>query len=81
MRLFINPQGVQLEGVYYGSQSAFQSAIAPLLSKIGNPSGSISNMGWIQALNNYAYGSLTTPIDYDYVSLHSRFRDNFWNFD
>lgn len=69
MRVFISPGGVQLEGVYYGSQSAFQSAISPLLSKIGNPGGSGSNMGWIQALNNYAYMSLTTPIDYDIVSI------------
>lgn len=68
MRVFISPGGVQLEGVYYGSQSAFQSAISPLLSKIGNPGGSSSNMGWIQALSNYAYMSMTTPIDYDIVS-------------
>lgn len=69
MRVFISPGGVQLEGVYYGTQSAFQAAISPLLSKIGNPSGSSSTMGWIQGLNNYAYMSLTTPIDYDVVSL------------
>lgn len=69
MRVFISPGGVQLEGVYYGSQSAFQAAISPILSKIGNPYGSSSTMGWIQALNNYAYMSLSTPIDYDVVSL------------
>ncbi|TVY84607.1 FAD-linked oxidoreductase azaL [Lachnellula suecica] len=68
MRMFITSGGLQLEGIYYGSQSAFQAAISPILSQVGNPYGSTSTMGWIQGLSNYAYMSLTTPIDYDIFS-------------
>ncbi|KAH8654525.1 hypothetical protein BGZ60DRAFT_418700 [Tricladium varicosporioides] len=65
LRIFINSQSVSLQGVYFGSQSAFQSAIAPLLSKVGNPSGNVQSMDYIGMLNNYAYMSLSTPLDYD----------------
>ncbi|KAF4635639.1 hypothetical protein G7Y89_g2458 [Cudoniella acicularis] len=86
-RIFISPGGVQLEGVYIGSQSAFQSAIQPLLNKVGNPSGQVSTKGYIDALSNYAYMSLTTPLDYDIFSkslmtvwLTDEALTNFWSY-
>ncbi len=70
MRMFINSYSFGLQGVYYGSQAAFRTAIAPLMAKApftgGNPQ--LSTKGWIDTLNNYAYGSLTTPLNYDTVS-------------
>ncbi|KAG9238729.1 hypothetical protein BJ875DRAFT_415626 [Amylocarpus encephaloides] len=65
MRVFINRGSVSLMGVFYGTQSAFQTAISPVLSKIGNPGGQVQQKGWIDALTGYAYMSLSTPLDYD----------------
>ncbi|KAK0115650.1 hypothetical protein ONS96_014096 [Cadophora gregata f. sp. sojae] len=67
MRMFVNAYSFGLQGVYYGSQDNFKKAIAPLLAKApftgGN--GQISTKGWIDTLSNYAYGSLSTGLDYD----------------
>ncbi|KAH9212692.1 glucooligosaccharide oxidase [Leptodontidium sp. 2 PMI_412] len=72
MRMFINAYSFGLQGVYYGSQDNFKKAIAPLLAKApftgGN--GQISTKGWIDTLNNYAYGSLSTDLNYD---IHETF--------
>jgi hypothetical protein len=57
-------------GVFYGTQSAFQTAISPVLSKIGNPSGSVQTKGWIDTLTGYAYMPLATSLDYD---IHETF--------
>ncbi|KUJ24620.1 FAD-binding domain-containing protein [Mollisia scopiformis] len=70
MRLFISPGSFNLEGIYYGSQSAFQSAVSPLLSQLGIGYGQVQTMGWIAGLSNFAYMSLSTPIDYD---IHETF--------
>lgn len=65
----INSYSITLIGVYYGNQTAFKAEMAPLLVKLGKASStSIQTQGWISGLSTYAYGSLTTPIDYDYVS-------------
>lgn len=67
MRLFISPGSFNLEGIYYGSQSAFNAAVQPLLSKLGIGYGQVQTMDWIAGLSNFAYMSLSTPIDYDVV--------------
>lgn len=67
MRLFVSPGSFNLEGVYYGSQSAFKSAVQPLLTQLGISYGQVQTMDWIAGLSNYAYMSLSTPIDYDVV--------------
>lgn len=71
MRLFIYPYSVTLEGVYYGAKTDFQAAIEPVLSRLGmaNATGAVSQKGYIETLENYAYASLTTPLDYDVVSV------------
>jgi FAD/FMN-containing dehydrogenase len=69
LRLFVTAGSLQLEGLYYGSQSAFQSAIAPFSQAIGGASWQTSTQGWIQSLNTYAYMSLTQPLNYDIVSF------------
>ena len=68
LRLFVTASTLQLEGLYYGSVSAFNSAIQPLSNAIGGLSWSTSTQGWIQSLNSYAYMSLTQPLNYDIVS-------------
>jgi FAD/FMN-containing dehydrogenase len=68
LRLFVTQSSLQLEGLYWGSQSAFQSAIAPFSQAIGGASWQTSTQGWLQALNNYAYMSLSQPLNYDIVS-------------
>lgn len=70
LRLFVSPGSFNLEGVFYGSQSAFNSAIQPLLSQLGLSYGQVSTQGWIQGLSNYAYMPLSTSIDYD---IHETF--------
>ncbi|CAG8954273.1 hypothetical protein HYFRA_00005893 [Hymenoscyphus fraxineus] len=65
LRIMINPYSVSLMGVYYGTQAAFQSAIQPFLTKIGVSGGQVSQKGWIDTLTTYAYGSLSTPLNYD----------------
>lgn len=77
LRLLINAYSQGLQGVYYGNQTAFKTAIAPLLAKLPAVTGQITTKGWIDTLSNYAYGSLTTPIDYDVVSLPSVLRIGF----
>ena len=70
MRMLVNAYSFGLQGVYYGSQENFKKAIAPLLAKapFTGGTGRISTMGWIDTLTNYAYASLSTPLDYDVVS-------------
>ena len=69
MRLYLNSYVFSLSGVYYGNQTAFLSEITPLLAKLGSPfSTSVQTMGWLDGLTAYAYGILTTPLDYDMVS-------------
>ncbi|PVH77335.1 Glucooligosaccharide oxidase [Cadophora sp. DSE1049] len=70
MRMFVNSYSFGLQGVYYGTQDNFKKAIAPLLAKapFTGGTGQISTMGWIDTLNNYAYASLSTPLDYDVFS-------------
>ncbi|KAK6524479.1 hypothetical protein TWF281_011387 [Arthrobotrys megalospora] len=66
MRFWVGVFNTQILGVYYGSRTDFDAAIAPLLSKLGTPSSSsISVMNWIDSLNNYAYATMSPPIDYD----------------
>jgi len=66
MRLMINSYSTSLLGVYYGTQAAFKEEIAPLLARLGKPSStSIRSRTWIDGLSDYAYGSLTTPLNYD----------------
>lgn len=70
MRLMVNSYSLSVMGVYYGSQADFKAEVAPLLKKLGTPSStSITSQGWIDTLSTYAYGSLTTPLNYDVVSL------------
>jgi hypothetical protein len=91
MRLFISPGSFNLEGIFYGSQSAFQSAIQPLLNTLGISYGQVQTMGWIQGLSNYAYMPLSTSIDYDIhetffskslmtVALTDAAFTSFWNY-
>lgn len=69
LRLFVTSGSLQLEGLYYGSASQFNSAIAPFSSAIGGASWSTQTMGWIDALHNYAYMSLSqSATNYDIVS-------------
>jgi FAD/FMN-containing dehydrogenase len=69
MRLAIGPYSTKLGGVFYGTQAAFQSAIAPLVTKIGSPQlSSVQDMDWIGMLNNFAYMPLTTSLNYNSVS-------------
>lgn len=74
LRIMINRNSVALMGVYYGTQANFQTAIQPFLTKIGVSGGQVSQKGWIDTLTGYAYGSLSTPLNYDvhetFVSLH-----------
>lgn len=73
MRLYVTPYVFSLSGVYYGSQTAFESEITPLLAQLGSPlSSSLQVMGWLDTLTAYAYGNLTTPLDYDLVSSELR---------
>ncbi|KAF3913370.1 hypothetical protein ABW20_dc0106407 [Dactylellina cionopaga] len=66
LRLLIFFNVTQIEGVYYGSQAAFASAINPLLSKLGpSIANSVSTVGWLESLDTYSFGSLITWIDYD----------------
>ncbi|KAH7336607.1 glucooligosaccharide oxidase [Rhexocercosporidium sp. MPI-PUGE-AT-0058] len=67
MRMLINANSFALLGVYYGSQDNFKKAIAPLLAQapFAGVNGQISTMGWLDTLTNYAYASLSTPLDYD----------------
>lgn len=67
MRLLINGYQIQLMGVYYGTEEEFETAIEPILSKVGNPEGQVSQKDYLDTLKNYAYGSLTQPLDYDSV--------------
>lgn len=72
MRLFVQSYSTSVTGVYYGSQSDFNAEIAPLLKRLGTPtSTSITSEGWLEMQSNFAYGSLTTPLDYDAVSTIS----------
>lgn len=69
LRLFVQSYSSSVTGVYYGSQANFKTEIAPLLEKLGTPtSTSTTSKGWLEMLSNFAYGSLTTPLDYDAVS-------------
>jgi len=74
MRYSINPNGANgFEGLYYGSQSDLQSALAPLLSTV-SPRPSISSpttTTFMGGFSHYAYGSATDPTyPYSYVSNH-----------
>jgi FAD/FMN-containing dehydrogenase len=56
-----------IRGVYYGSQTTYQSIIAPLLTKLKSlnggkgPTSSVQQLGWIDSLTALAGSSLTTP--------------------
>lgn len=56
-----------IRGVYYGSQSAYQGIIAPLLAQLKslnggkNPTSSVQTLGWIDSLTALAGSSLVTP--------------------
>ncbi|KAF3934813.1 hypothetical protein ABW20_dc0110552 [Dactylellina cionopaga] len=66
LRYWIGTFNVQVVGVYYGNTTAFNTAINPLLSKLGTPASSgVSVMNWLDTLNNYAYASMSPPLDYD----------------
>ncbi|KAF3079475.1 hypothetical protein TWF102_003626 [Orbilia oligospora] len=66
LRFWVGVFNTQILGVYYGSRADFDTAIAPLLSKLGTPSSSsISVMNWLDTLNNYAYATMSPPLDYD----------------
>ncbi|RDL41053.1 FAD-binding protein [Venustampulla echinocandica] len=65
MRLFVNADFIALMGVFYGTKQAFQTAIQPILRKVGNPTGEVSQMGYLDTLSTFAYGNLTLPLDYD----------------
>lgn len=77
MRLFVYPTTVTLEGVYYGTKDAFQDAIQPVLDQLGyaNATGTVSEKGYIETLENYAYASMTSPLDYDVVSEMAIFKN------
>ncbi|EPS40171.1 hypothetical protein H072_6036 [Dactylellina haptotyla CBS 200.50] len=69
LRFWVGVYNVQVVGVYYGDRSTFDAAISPLLSKFGTPaSSSVSVMNWLNSLNNYAYATMSPPIDYDYFA-------------
>lgn len=69
MRLYVSSFVFSLQGVYYGDQDAFEAEIDPLLDAFGTGlGGTVQTMGWIDMLENYAYGTLVTPLDYDLVS-------------
>lgn len=71
LRLFITSASLQLEGLYYGSPSQFNAAIAPFSSAIGGASWSTQTMGWLASLSNYAYMSLQqSATNYDIVSFY-----------
>lgn len=68
MRSFLRPHGISLEGVYHGSQKDFDRIMKPLLKntgiRLGNDSAPEDDphrkvMGWVDALEAYAYGPLT----------------------
>jgi hypothetical protein len=55
--LFNTSASLQLEGLYYGSPSAFNEPIEPFAYALGCVSWSMQTMDWIQSLSNYAYMS------------------------
>lgn len=67
MRAYVTSYGTTLEGTYYGDTATFQTLIKPVLTSLGagNAYGSVQTQDWITSLTTYAYGSLTTPINYD----------------
>jgi hypothetical protein len=69
LRLFVTSASLQLEGLYYGSPSQFNSAIAPFSSAIGGASWTTQTSSWLDALSHYAYMSLSqSATNYDIVS-------------
>ncbi len=56
MRLAGQPSSVNLEGVYFGSQSGLQSALAPLLRSAGGSISSARTVGWLDGLKAWANG-------------------------
>jgi len=69
LRLYVTPFDFSILGVYYGSQDDLEAELTPLLAQLGTPFGTnIATMGWLDALSNYAYSSLTIPFDYNVVS-------------
>ena len=56
MRIFANNQQMQLQGLYHGSGGGLQSAISPLLSKLGASLAQSQTQGWMNAFTYYTYG-------------------------
>jgi FAD/FMN-containing dehydrogenase len=66
MRLFLNSG--QLTGVYYGSRSAYNAIMLPLLSKlrIAASDSAVSTKSWTDTLLAFSNGPLKQPEPYDY---------------
>ncbi|OSS51991.1 hypothetical protein B5807_03450 [Epicoccum nigrum] len=66
MRLFLNSG--QLTGVYYGSKSAYNTTMLPLLSRlrITARDSAVSTKSWTDTLLAFSNGPLKQPEPYDY---------------
>jgi hypothetical protein len=64
MRVALSSFSTSFEGVYYGNTTQFRTAVQPLLNATNGTVGTARTVGWIQGLENYAYGlalNQTTP--------------------
>ncbi|AEO62186.1 uncharacterized protein THITE_2106069 [Thermothielavioides terrestris NRRL 8126] len=55
MRILGNSYQTQLQGLYYGNSSALQSAMQPILSKLGAKLSDTEESDWMDAFAHYAY--------------------------
>ncbi|RFN48526.1 hypothetical protein FIE12Z_7205, partial [Fusarium flagelliforme] len=56
MQIYMAPTGQTIQGVYYGTRTALNTALKPLLGDLGTQITTASTGGWIQMLNKYANG-------------------------